>query len=310
VNNYIKILRSGILTTIQDLKRIGFKKYGIPKSGPMDENSHILANWLVNKNFFSETIEMTFYGPKIKFYFDTCIGLCGAETPIFLNNKLIEMNRTININKGDVLDIKNCINGNRIYLSIAGKMLLNKDFNSLSTYDKINIGGINGKKLIKDDTIKIRPKKIKENRILPEILIKRHNETIIRVIKGPEYNLVDKNSINSLSKEFKITPSSDRMGIRLSGNKIHLRNDVSIDSSVVSEGSVQLPPNGNPIILMRDAQTTGGYPRIGVVSRIDISKISQVKPNEKIKLKFISMDEGEKLILHEKKILQSKLKSV
>jgi len=301
----IEVLRAGVFTSIQDLKRVGFKRYGIPKSGPMDQYSHLLANWLVGNKLYSETIEVTFLGPKIKFLFDTKIGLCGTKTSIFLNEKKIEMNKTLTVNSGDILDIKSCSSGNRVYLSIKGEMKLTKDFDSLSTYDKVNIGGVNGRKLIKGDKIEFKERKFNENRIIPEILRKNQNERIVRVIKGPEYHLVDR---KSMEKSFTISPISDRMGIRLSNNRIKLKSNSEIESSVVTEGTIQLPPDGNPIILMRDAQTTGGYPRIGIVCKVDISKLSQIKANQKIKLKFITLNEAEILIQHEVKKIRSKLK--
>ena len=304
MKNTIEIIRAGIFSSIQDLKRVGFKKYGIPKSGPMDDQSHIMANWLVGNNIYSETIEITFSGPKIKFLFNTKIGLCGVKTPVFINDKEIKMNKTIKIKSGEILDIKNCSTGNRIYLSIMGEMRLKKNFNSLSTYDKITLGGVNGRKLMKGDIIKFKKKKFNEDRFIPEILIRNHNDKIIRVIKGPEYYLINEKSIN---KSFIVTSLSDRMGIRLSGNKIKLNSNSGIDSSVVYEGTIQVPPDGNPIVLMRDAQTTGGYPRIGVISRVDISKLSQIKFNQKIKFKFITLNESESLINFEKRKFKSKL---
>ena len=305
MKNFINIIRPGIFSSIQDLKRVGFRKYGIPKSGPMDDQSHLMANWLVGNKLTSETIEITFSGPKIKFSFNTKIGLCGAKTIVFLNDKKIEMNKTIIIRSGDILDIKNCEKGNRAYLSILGEMKLKKDFNSLSTYDKIKLGGVNGRKLLKGDIIEFKEKKFVKNRFIPKILIKNQNDKIIRAIKGPEYDSIND---SSMSKNFIINPLSDRMGIRLSGNQIKFNNNTQIDSSFITEGTIQLPPDGNPIIIMRDAQTTGGYPRIGVICKVDISKLSQIKANQKIKLKFITLDESEKLIDHEIKKIKSKLK--
>ena len=142
MKNTIEILREGVYTSIQDLRRTGFKKYGVPKSGPMDEYSHILTNWLLDKKIISELLEITYYGPKIKINFDTKIALFGSKCEVKLNNNKIETGKTISIKSGDVLDIKKCINANRVYLGFSAKMKLKKTFNSKSTYDKIQIGGL------------------------------------------------------------------------------------------------------------------------------------------------------------------------
>ena len=129
-------------------------------------------------------------------------------------------------------------------------------------------------------------------REVPTELINHFNEKIIRVIRGPEYNLFE-NEINYFTdKPFTVSPTSDRMGVRLERVGQSIGFDISIKSSPVVEGTVQVPPDGNPIVLMSDSQTTGGYPRIGVVSCVDIPKFAQIKPNENIKFRFITLEES------------------
>ena len=306
--NKIKILRPGLYTTVQDMRRVGFKKYGIPKSGPMDEYSHVLANWLVGKHYLSETLEINYYGPKLKFNFDTTIGIFGANFDTYLNNQKIKINKSINIKSGDTLDIGVCLDGGRIYLSFSAKMKLDKSFNSLSTYDKINIGGVNGKKLAKNDSISFLKSEEVIVRTIPESFKRKYYEvSTIRVIKGVNYNIISEKSIKKLGKEFNVSSESDRMGIRLNGNKLNVLDQNSIKSTIVTKGTVQLPPGGDPIILMSDSQSTGGYPIIGNIARVDISKVSQIKPESKLKFKFITLDESESLINFEKRKFKSKL---
>ena len=306
--NKIKILRPGLYTTVQDMRRVGFKKYGIPNSGPMDEYSHVLANWLVGKHYLSETLEINYYGPKLKFNFDTTIGIFGANFDTYLNNQKIKINKAINIKSGDTLDIGVCLDGGRIYLSFSAKMKLDKSFNSLSTYDKINIGGVNGKKLAKNDSISFLKSEEVIVRTIPESFKRKYYEvSTIRVIKGVNYNIISEKSIKKLGKEFNVSSESDRMGIRLNGNKLNVLDQNSIKSTIVTKGTVQLPTGGDPIILMSDSQSTGGYPIIGNIARVDISKVSQIKPESKLKLKFITLDESESLINFEKRKFKSKL---
>ena len=306
--NRIKFLRPGLYTSIQDMKRIGYKKYGIPNSGPMDEYSHILSNWLVDNSYSSETLEINYFGPKLKFNFDTTIGICGANFDVNLNDKRIEINRSIKVKSGDILDIGVCLNGGRVYLSFSAKMKLKKSFNSYSTYEKINIGGINGKKISKNDTINFNKSKECIEKEIPESFQRKYQEiSSIRVIKGVNYDMISKNSLKKLGNAFNVSSESDRMGTRLNGNKLKVSTKNSIESTVVSKGTVQLPPAGDPIILMSDSQSTGGYPIIGNISRVDISKISQIKPESKLKFKFITLEESESLINFEKRKFKSQL---
>lgn len=306
--NRIKFLRPGLYTSIQDMKRIGYKKYGIPNSGPMDEYSHILSNWLVDNSYSSETLEINYFGPKLKFNFDTTIGICGANFDAKINDKRIEINRSIKVKAGDILDIGVCLNGGRLYLSFSAKMKLKKSFNSYSTYEKINIGGINGKKISKNDTINFNKSEESIEKKIPESFQRKYQEiSNIRVIKGVNYNMISKNSLKKLGNEFNVSSESDRMGIRLNGNKLKVSDKKSIESTVVSKGTVQLPPAGDPIILMSDSQSTGGYPIIGNISRVDISKVSQIKPESKLKFKFITLEESESLINFEKRKFKSQL---
>ncbi len=306
--NRIKFLRPGLYTSIQDMKRIGYKKYGIPNSGPMDEYSHILANWLVDKKYSSETLEINYFGPRIKFNFNTTIGICGANFDAKINDKRIQINRSIKVKAGDVLDIGVCLNGGRVYLSFSAKMKLKKSFNSYSTYEKINIGGINGKKISKNDTINFNKSEESIEKKIPESFQRKYQEiSNIRVIKGVNYSMISKNSLKKLGNEFNVSSESDRMGIRLNGNKLKVSDKKSIESTVVSKGTVQLPPAGDPIILMSDSQSTGGYPIIGNIARVDISKVSQIKPESKLKFKFITLEESESLINFEKRKFKSQL---
>jgi antagonist of KipI len=307
MKNSIEILRSGSFSSIQDIKRKNSRVYGIPRSGPMDKRSHILSNWLLGKNSCEETIEMTLIGSKLKFHFDTKISLCGAKSECFLNNRTIPMNQVLSVEKGDVIDIRKIIHGNWLYLSVSGKIISDSYFDSISTYEKVEIGGNNGRKLSNGDYLKFKPLKTINNRKVPKELINNFNEKIIRVIKGPEHKLLESKIDYFTENPFTVSPTSDRMGIRLKKVGKSIDFDISIKSSPVVEGTIQVPPDGNPIVLMSDSQTTGGYPRLGVISSVDISKFSQIKPNEIIRFRFISLEESIALIDYDFKKVKSRI---
>lgn len=305
MKNTIEILRAGIYSSIQDLRRVGFKKYGVPKSGPMDEYSHILTNWLLDKDICSETIEITYYGPKIKLNFEGNIAIFGSKCDAQLNNKKIKTGVSIEVKSGDILDIKKCIDGNRAYIGFSGVMKLKKIFKSLSTYEKIQIGGLSGKKLNKNDIISFKNIKSPEIKRIPSSFIKRYDDNnFIRIIKGIHFNRVQ-NEITLFDNEFNISVNSDRMGLRLTNNPIKLNNHDEIESIVVNKGTIQIPRDGNPIILMSDSQSTGGYPIIGNICYVDISKITQIKPNKSIKFKMITLNESNRIIEYERKKFKS-----
>jgi len=307
LKNTIEILRAGVYSSIQDLRRVGFKKYGIPKSGPMDEYSHILTNWLLDKDIYSETIEITYYGPKIKINFEGNIGIFGSKCDTQLNNKKIETGVSIKVKSGDILDIKKCIDGNRAYIGFSGCMKLKKVFKSLSTYEKIQIGGLSGKKLNKNDTISFKNIKSPKIKRIPSSFIKRYDQNnYIRIIKGIHFNRVQ-NKKTLFDNDFNISANSDRMGLRLINNTIELKNHDEIESTVVNKGTIQIPRDGNPIILMSDSQSTGGYPILGNICNVDISKITQIKPNKSIKFKMITLIESNKILEYERKKFKSKL---
>ena len=148
--NSVEILRPGIYSSVQDSEELDIK-YGIPSSGPMDEYSHFLVNWVLGKNIFSETIEITFFGPKIKMNFACNIAIYGSSCEAYLNQKSIKPGVSIPVEEGDIIDIQKCLDGNRVYLAFSAKMKIECSFDSVSTYGKIEIGGIS--KLSKGDII-------------------------------------------------------------------------------------------------------------------------------------------------------------
>ena len=216
------------------------------------------------------------------------------------------MNKTLIIKEGDVLDIKKIKKGNWIYLSISADIVAEIYFDSLSTYERSEIGGVKGFSIRNGDKINLLASQDIDQKKIPKDIIYDFDEKIIRVIKGPEYYLFD--DINYFTNnEFKISPTSDRMGIRLKNVGNNKKFEINLESSPVVEGTIQVPPDGNPIVLMKDSQTTGGYPRIGIISSVDISKISQIRANKSVKFRFISLDESNRLIDYDKKKYKSRL---
>jgi len=301
----IKILKSGLLTTIQDEGRKYFRRFGIPQSGAMDLYSLQLANYLVNNPFHFPAFECTLYGGTFQFLNDSIIGISGAPMSALLNKKHIELNQTHFVKKNDVLELGFASAGCRTYLAIQGQIHLPKVFGSYSTYTLANIGG---RILQKNDEISWHnPTPTFQKRTISEHFLPRfQNPTILRILKGPEFALLSEASQHFLTTStFTIHPQSDRMGIRLIPQNATLSHQLpALISSATTVGTIQLPKEGNPIILMKDGQTTGGYPRIAQVVATDLNRLAQIPPNQKARFRFIDLADALDLLRHRQRLLQ------
>ncbi|MEQ9310768.1 MAG: biotin-dependent carboxyltransferase family protein [Balneolaceae bacterium] len=284
----LSILDGGLFTTIQDLGRKGFRKYGVPTSGAMDLKSYKLANWLVGNREGSPVLELTVKGGKYQFKNAAKIAITGALMNPKLNGSAVEMNRSLELKKGDMLELGFASRGCRSYLAIQGVMYSNKVMESYSTYTLGKFGGFDGRSLQKGDVLEWENLKIDfEVREARKDQIPYFSSKVeVRIIAGPEWDWLNKESQNKfLNNKFEISSKSNRMGIRLLGNLFE-KHDQQMVSSPVIPGIIQLPQKGNPIILMQDGQTIGGYPRIAKVLDEDLWRLGQVKQGDRLSFKL------------------------
>ena len=279
----IKILDPGLYSSIQDKGREGYQKYGVPISGSMDLKSSNFANFLLNNPINAALIEATQFGPKILFNVSTYISITGGNMNPQLNNKEISMNKAINVDKGDVLKLNTSKNGSRTYIAFKDGIKSNEILGSRSFFH-----GISSKfRLEKGDVFKINSINRKLN-ASSKINIKYNytkNKTIL-VFKGPEFNNLSQKEKEILcNMDFTISNENNRMAYKL---KEKLKNRLkSIITSPVLPGTIQLTPGGEIIILMKDCQVTGGYPRIFQLNENSIDLIAQKKTNDIINFKII-----------------------
>jgi len=294
----IKFMNGGLLTTIQDLGRYGYQKYGMPVAGAMDSYSLQLANWLVGNSRNEACFEITYLGPEIEFQSAATIGICGAMMQPMINGKMIAMNTCHQVKIGDMLTMGTVQKGMRAYLSIAGGIKIPEIMGSKSTYLRGKIGGFKGRKIETGDNIEIGDKLIHQTKALPKALLPVfRNKQVIRVISGTEYNAFDQEGIHTfLNTEYTISNQNDRMGYRLSGPTIKHKSGADIISSGIVHGSVQVPGHGEPIIMMADHQTVGGYTKIANVISVDIPVLAQMKAGDKIRFKEITLEAAQELI--------------
>lgn len=303
----ITVLSPGPLSTIQDAGRFGYMSTGFSQNGAMDLYSMKTANILVGNMPGEGCIEMTVMGVSLQFDCDCVIALTGADMLPEINGEPAEMYEAIQVHNKDILTMKSAAKGMRAYLAVAGGFDLPLVMGSMSTNLKCAIGGFEGRKLKKGDEISLRRsidlsllgirKTEKENNY--------KNSVTVRVVLGPQDDYFTEKGLETfLGTEYTVTDKSDRMGVRLDGEKIESKNGVDIISDGIAFGSVQIPASGTPIIMMADRQTTGGYAKIATVISTDLKLIAQAKPGTKIRFVSVSEKDSVKLLKTEEKKLK------
>ncbi len=296
----MKIVKPGMYTTIQDVGRYNYQKSGMTASGAMDQFSLRVANILVGNSDSEACLEATLFGLKIKFEGDALIAVTGANLQPMLNGMAIEMWSGVKVLDGDELSFGTAKSGCRSYIAIARGIDVPEVMGSKSTYVKGNVGGFEGRMLRAGDEIKIGS--VDENNCtsikkLPIGLIPSYSkDNIVRVVMGPQDDYFTKDGIYTfLDYEYEVTNEADRMGYRLSGPKIFHKIGADIISDGITMGSVQIPGDGAPIIMMADRQTTGGYTKIATIITPDINIVGQLKPGDSIRFKLISIEEAHRI---------------
>ena len=296
--DYFEIIRAGINSTFQDLGRNNLYHIGIPFSGAMDNRNYLLANKLIGNDRNDPVIEFAYQGPHLKYHGDKLnIAITGdVNFKVKKGDKLTDGKcyQTFILENNDELDIISTNKSVYGYLAISGKFDLKFQWSSCSTNTRANIGSNNGAKL--SDNQKINIKQINQNlsnRKLNYVNTKIEN---IRVIKGTNFNYFsDEGKRNFFKNEFKVSKLSDRMGMRLEGKKIENIIDTNIRSEGLIKGVIQVPADGNPIIMLSDHGTIGGYPKIGVVISADYDKLVQLTPGSAIKFQEVDLNSAENL---------------
>ena len=277
----IKFISKGLYTTIQDDGRFGYRNIGVPSSGYMDRESAQTANLIIDNPVNNPVIEATLIGPTIKFEKSTFICITGSDFNPMLNESRISLYTPVKVNKGDILKINNSSIGSRCYISIKGGIKVDKVLGSKSYYPQISDSSI----IEKGDEFKFETNNSEPNYKL--INQKFELNKNLKVFKGPEFNSLNKGSINKIiDQEFSIG-INNRMAYNLK-EKIQA-GTTSIISSPVIPGTVQLTPSGQMIILHRDCQTTGGYPRILQLDEKSLNNLAQLRIGDKIKFEIVTL---------------------
>ncbi len=278
----VRVLQKGLHTSVQDLGRIGYRKYGVPVSGVMDSHAARLGNSILGNAENDAVLESTLQGPQLQFLTATRIVITGADLSPGLNGASINMNKSISIQKGDIIDFGKRIVGVRSYLAVAGGFQTDVVLKSRSLYDGITENAT----IDKGDDIPFYSSfgagvsQFTE----PDFQTTSFSISSLEVYTGPEFELLNDEQKEILSTNNFTIGINNRMAYQLQES---LKNDLgSIISSAVLPGTVQLTPSGNMIILMRDCQTTGGYPRILQLNEQSINSFAQKMQNETVSFRI------------------------
>ncbi len=291
--------KAGLYTTIQDLGRNGYQRYGVPVSGAMDTWAFQLANLLVQNPLNTPSLEITLIGPTLRFTKTMYISVCGADLSPTLNNVPIRIGKRILIKKGDVLRFGKPLSGCRAYIAFSGGLLVPNTLNSSSTYSPSEIGGKDGRALVAGDELFIdsHPSQVlvhDSNWFLSPMLFQYNTNQVIRIVKGKQWDWFTEEAHRIITEQkFFIQPNSDRMGYRVTSDlKLTLTHSQELITEGTSIGTIQVPASGDPIILQADCQPTGGYPKIAHVISSDLRILAQKKPNEYIRFKIVERYEA------------------
>ena len=297
-NNFFEIKRAGINTTFQDKGRENLYHIGIPFSGVMDNRNFLLANKLVGNKENLPVLEFAYQGPLIKFNGNKITIAITGDVIFKLKkeNKEIEGKcyESYQLENGDEIDILSTNKSVYGYLAISGEFDLKFQWQSCSVNTKANIGSNDGKKLANGQRINISTINFNQNNNKINYLNSKVEN--IRVIKGTNFDYFSKEGKkNFFEKSFIVSKLSDRMGMRLEGPKIENIVNTNIKSEGLLKGVIQVPGDGNPIIMLSDHGTIGGYPKIGVVASVDYDRLVQISPGSKIKFNEIDLSDAETL---------------
>jgi antagonist of KipI len=306
-----EVIKPGLLSTIQDEGRYGYRKHGVIVSGPMDRFAHRAANLLVGNGLEAATLEMTLQGPILVAQCDMLVAICGADMRAEVDGMAAPLWQPFILYSGNELYFGYAAHGCRAYLAVYGGFKADYVLGSRSTYQRAAIGGYEGRALRAGDILEVEKYEL-ASEVVNEVELRSKfvSSTIrpdysdnptIRIVKGKEASSFTPNSWSRLlSQSFLVTSQSDRMGYRLSSEP-SLELEAGLPYEMISEavvaGTIQVPASGQPILLMADCQTTGGYPRIGQVITADLPLVAQVKTGGQLRFQEVMHLEAQEQLL-------------
>ena len=304
----IEVLHPGLLTTVQDLGRTGYQRFGVSVSGAVDPRSAAVANILAGNPDGEAVLECTVLGPQLRFDAPAVIAVTGADLGPTLDGVPVENYRALRVQAGQTLRFTGPKCGCRAYLAVSGGLDVPEVMGSRSTYMKAKIGGWHGRKLEKGDVLPLRapgtePKALENRALAPEF--RGRSEYTLRVVMGPQDNAFTPGGVSAfLSGVYTVTPEFDRMGCRMEGPEIEHNGSADILSDGIAFGAVQVPDSGQPIVMLADRQTTGGYTKIANVISADFRLLGQLKSGDRVRFEKVSLASAQEALLAQRASLR------
>ena len=306
----LKVIQPGMLSTVQDIGRYGYQRYGMPTAGAMDTFALRAANALLGNDDNAACIEATVLGPRIEILSDTTIAVTGANVSPRLDSKPIPMWQSVAASKGSRLELRGPKDGMRGYLAVAGGIDVPEVMGSRATYMKAAIGGVEGRPLRAGDILNAlgdSTEALAAVRTMPMDAIPQYGSAHeLRVVLGPQQAAFTQAGIDTfLSETYTVSIHSDRMGYRLEGEPVEHADGPDVISDGTPLGTIQVPGDGQPIILLSDRGTTGGYTKIATVISTDLSKVAQAMPGHTVKFRAVSVEEAQEAYRRREALLRS-----
>jgi biotin-dependent carboxylase-like uncharacterized protein len=298
------VVEPGLLTTVQDLGRFGHQRVGVPPSGPMDRAAFVVANRLVGNPAGAAALECTIKGPRLEVRQAAMVAVTGAPMRFTVNGDEAPSWTAIRVRPGDILGSQMASAGCRAYLAVAGGIDVPLALGSRATYLRGRLGGLGGRALQKGDALPVGPPApgaAREGRTVPAALRPAYPaERECRVILGPQDDRFTADGLRAfLEGPYDVTPQADRMGYRLKGPAIAHAHGHDIVSDGIPLGGIQVPGEAQPIVLLVDRQTTGGYTKIATVIGVDIGAISQTRPGQRVRFRRVTLEEAHAALVAE-----------
>jgi biotin-dependent carboxylase-like uncharacterized protein len=298
-----RVIAPGLMTTLQDLGRFGYQHLGIPVSGALDPVSLRAANLLAGNPAETAALEIAYQGPTLAVEAASVrIACAGAAAPIEIlpaqggSPRRVPLLQSASLHRGDTLRIGALMGGSVLYLAVEGGFDVAPVLGSRSTLVRAGIGGLGGRALVAGDRIALCRQRASDidEALLPALDLAPPPR--FRIILGPQEDYFTESALRTLTESvYTVTPASDRMGMRLDGPRLEHAKGYNIVSDGIAPGTVQVPGNGLPIVLLADRQTTGGYPKIATIISADLPALGRLTPGAQVRFAAVSVEEAETL---------------
>jgi antagonist of KipI len=307
------VVRAGFLTTVQDLGRTGFRQFGVSTSGALDPFGMRVANLLVANHEGEAGLEITFGGLQLQFQDERIVAWCGGEFDVQTGSQTLLAGHVALLQAGGELKFGRAQIGCRCWLAISGGIDVPMVLGSRSTDLRAEFGGFDGRALRDGDVIPLGPRlgsPIPATRISSwtaphDWVSPAKPNPILRFLRGMDWTRFNASTLQCLTSEpFTVSPDSDRMGVRLTGPELPRADNVDLISEAVAPGNVQVPPSGQPILLLGDCQTIGGYPKIAHVITVDLGIAAQVRAGDRVRFSEVSLGNAHQLLLQRERALE------